>query len=216
MTEKDRLARVKSGAGTIGLVGTEAAAAAFVAGTLTNGIGLVLGAAAVPIVTASLEALVEGRSKSFQRKLEAHGLSPELIAEKVSQHPALADLVSATINEAIRTDSDAKRALLASILAGALLDDTSRELGFDRRVISCLQRVDAAEILILSLVAKSASTQGQLDEMRAGLGGVEPDVIDTVTAVLVSEGLVSGAIDGGFRLTGFGRRILSELNKPNV
>jgi hypothetical protein len=191
-------------------IGAQSAAAAAVAATLTNGVGLVIGAAALPLFNEAVSNLIERRADSFRKKLESSGLSPELLVEKVIARPELVDMVNAAAAAALGTDLVAKRDLLAEVLASAVLSEDSRQAAVSRRLVSALLRIDNAEIRMLDVV--SSRTRPTRTDLFGVFGDVDADVLDTVVAVLVSEGLVVGDLDAGLSLSGFGLRLLNELS----
>lgn len=193
----------------LAVVGTEAAVSALVAAAYTDQVGAILGAASVPIISSVVEAVVERRADSFRRKLENAGVTPELLAHRIGQTPAFIDLVATATSAALSTDMEEKRSVLASYLSTVILDDATRDLAFDRRVLSCLARIDAVEVRVLALLRAGGSlNRSALD---AQLGSAPSDILDTVTAVVISEGLVIGSLDTGLSMTSFGLRVVAEL-----
>lgn len=189
------------------VVGGESVAAAVVAGTLTEGVGLVIGAATLPVFSHALGVLVERRGSSFRRQLEEAGFNDEALAQRFRESPEFVELLSEATNAALKTDLEQKHALLARVLATTVVTSDELARGWARRVISAMGRIDVAEVEVLRLVEQGLVERA---EIASRLQIVDSDAVDSVLAVLQSEGAVRFT-EESIRVSGFGRRILREL-----
>lgn len=189
------------------IVGGESVAAAVVAGTLTQGVGLVIGAATLPIFNHALGALVERRASSFRRQLEKAGFNDEALAERFRQSPELVELLSEATDAALKTDLERKHELLARVLASTVVTPDELARGWARRVVSAMGRIDVAEVQVLQLIEQGFVARAEIAKQ---LPIEDADAVDSVLAVLQSEGALFLDSESA-KVSGFGRRILREL-----
>lgn len=152
----------------------------------------------------------KSRADDLRKQLkERSGLSIEAIAARVAADPALAALLLASIESAMRTASSEKRGVLAAVTAKGFTD---AEVNLDE--LTVLQRtaaeVEEYDMAVLAEIAKPRPDRlRDLDpgaivwnELTAGLPpGLEPDTLRPVLAHLMALALVDDSAVGTWDYT---------------
>ncbi|OHX03942.1 hypothetical protein [Micromonospora sp. WMMB235] len=221
--------RPDPGDGGVAAVGAVALATDLAANVLGASVALqgsavaaILGAAAVPVVQRAATAVVERRAASFGERLRRRGVSAEDVLRAVTEDPRAYDLFRTALAAATDTEHEAKRALLADVLASGILTADGAAAAYARRVIHTVSRIDALEILLLDAVEDAAEQaiggsggRGGVSmvSIRSIMDGARQDMLDAGMAVLLAEGLlaVADASGTGWRVSDYGRRVLREI-----
>lgn len=179
-------------------------------------VSILLGAAAVPVIQTAAAQVTGRRARAFDKRLRKHGMSPELLLAKIVEDPANLDLFRIAVNAAMATEHEGKICLLADALAMGTMTAADVSASYARRAMTTISRIDTLEIVALGAIEKALAESGTASrsEIITIVGPSAGDVLDASLAVLRSEGLVlpaAGNEDGRWRLTGYGRRLLSEL-----
>jgi hypothetical protein len=125
------------------------------------------------------------------------------------------DLITETIDAALRTDSEEKVRIIARLLRVGLEAPTDEVAMAAKRFARTVGRLDELEFrVVLGFRGHlRGSRELRLKEIEIASNITNPDLVRTALSILVSEGLVSQKASEleKWELTDFGHRFLSEL-----
>ena len=183
-------------------------------------IAAILGVASVPVIQRASARVLDRRARHFGDRLHRKGVSTEQVLTAVVEVPEAFDLFRLALTAAMATESTAKRALLADVMASGVLSSDEATKAYARRVISSLSRIDSLEILVLKTLDQSSSEVGASNvpgavtrrDLMHAFATARPEMMDAGLAVLRAEGLASAVeSSNSWRISDYGRRIVTEI-----
>jgi len=127
---------------------------------------------------------------------ELSGRSDEELRRLVEDNPALAELAASAWEAAAETASDAKRRLLATVVAAAMSGAADAEvepLGFLLRTVIALEPAHVTLLVVIASPQEHHEFEGRSVVYRAEITArwsSPPDLLDPAVSLLTREGLV--------------------------
>jgi len=143
------------------------------------------------------------------------GLTPEELRRTVEDNPVIAQMVDLAWEEAARTASEAKRRLLAKVVAAAIAGDADAEVDPHPFLLRTAIELDPAHVTLLVAVGQAG---GNIEYMAARWPG-PADLRGATLATLQRAGLVQqpyqlmGGTARSWFLTSYGQRFFTFLEE---
>jgi hypothetical protein len=180
--------------------------------------------AAIPGVGGMLQVIYEDTRARYAAKVAGTigdivaRAGPDTVARRLAEDPDLEALFVAGIETATRTGNEAKRRLLAKVIANAILDDAKVEES--QLIAQALRDIDTPHIRALERFhrAEKDSPSGRATDNEEAMTRINANEPTPVLAVLIHTGVAVPAtlVGGGvaiYAISDFGRALLDHLRE---